>query len=80
MHPLTRARAHIQTRTHTRARMFQLLPAKLLRYTGTNASNVLGTQESVDKNIVMQEWHDRLAAEAAVTMMVGRVDTCVVTC
>jgi hypothetical protein len=32
-------------------------------------------QESVEKNVVLEEWHDLVATEAAVKMMVGRVST-----
>ena len=31
----------------------------------------------MEESVVMHEWHDRVASEAAVRMMMGRVDTCV---
>ena len=54
-----------QVALHLNDRNAQLPPANLY------------LQDSVEKNVIMQEWHDRLATEAAVSMMAGRVETCV---
>jgi hypothetical protein len=80
-HPSMHAATILYMRTHARVCVHQLLydlisPMVRVHSLGLSSFSLsVSLQESVEKNVVLEEWHDLVATEAAVKMMVGRVST-----